>query len=189
MKLSQVAGTVMNKVKSNEVLRKNIESASAMVRISKGESEARHMILRGRSVIVQDDAFKAYNAQYAMTGKNSFGEPIIVVESNIHELEDNIIDFLIAHEEGHIALHKKELNNSFSSLARKINALRGKDTKIELEADEYAADVIGYQNAIDALREFSKVVTHDTDVSEINRRIDNLLAVRTNKHYTNKKER
>ena len=179
----------MNKVKSNEVLRRNVESVSAMVRISKGESEARHMILRGRSVIVQDDAFKAYNAQYAMTGKNTFGEPIIIVESNINELEDNMIDFLLAHEDGHIALHKKELNNSFSSLARKINALRGKDTKIELEADEYAADVIGYQNAIDALREFSKVVTHDTDVSEINRRIDNLLAVRTNKHYTNKKER
>lgn len=168
----------MNKVKSNEVLRRNVESVSAMVRISKGESEARHMILRGRSVIVQDDAFKAYNAQYAMTGKNRFGDPIIIVESNINELEDNMIDFLLAHEEGHIALHKKELNNSFSTLARKINTLRGKDTNIELRADEYAADVIGYENAIEALRKFSKIVTHDADVSEINRRIYNLLVVK-----------
>lgn len=86
-------------------------------------------------VVLNDDAVKAYGLQFAMFTHFYVGtifSPIIIVDNNFMDLEDDVQDFIIQHEIGHM------VNGDISddpSEAYKRNIMH------ELEADNYAVKV------------------------------------------------
>lgn len=101
---------------------------------------------------------RKYDSIFAITCLNIYDEPVIVTDEFFELLPDIAKRFCIAHEIGHI------INNE-------PKELEGKKFSIENEkrADEYAASIIGLENAIKSLESFIKITTPGV----INRRVIN----------------
>ena len=95
--------------------------------------------------------------------------PYIITDSLFNLMSKETQDFIINHELGHFHCHKNLLDSGFE-----------RNDKMEFEADEYSANIVGIENAIKALEEiketldilgFGKV---KECTNEFDRRIENL---------------
>ena len=68
--------------------------------------------------------------------------PCIYVDKLYEKMSKNAQDFVVNHELGHFEYHREQLINGFT-----------RNDKMENEADEYAAQIMGYDNVIEALKE------------------------------------
>lgn len=105
----------------------------------------------------------------------------IVTDSYVKEVENLYFRYFIEyHEQGHIVLghlDSMESQSKFHTAMLSIQAWLGigKGNKIEEEADEYAASIIGYNNVIECLELMNKTFNITLLQSlQINARIRNL---------------
>lgn len=97
--------------------------------------------------------------------------PMIVIDNNFKEMTNNSKLFIVAHEIGHFKYHIHRITNP--EYIRNIND--------EFEADEYAAESIGFENAINGLNELKQTLLdlcfdlEEEGVKEIELRIENLM--------------
>lgn len=95
--------------------------------------------------------------------------PYIITDSIFDLMNKETQDFIINHELGHFYCHKNLLDNGFE-----------RNDKMEFEADEYSANVVGIENAINALKEIKETLDilgfgkAKECINEFDRRIENL---------------
>lgn len=95
--------------------------------------------------------------------------PCIYTDTLYDEMNKNGKDFVIQHELGHFTHHQETMINGFE-----------RNDKMEFEADEYAAQIMGYDNAIDGLKELRRMLvtvslaTNKIGITEVDRRIQHL---------------
>jgi Zn-dependent peptidase ImmA (M78 family) len=95
--------------------------------------------------------------------------PYIITDSIFNLMSKETQDFIINHELGHFYCHKNLLDNGFE-----------RNDKMEFEADEYSANVVGIENAINALKEIKETLDilgfgkAKECINEFDRRIENL---------------
>lgn len=77
--------------------------------------------------------------------------PVIVVDNFLRDAPKSVFDFFVAHEEGHIKHGDLDKVDAFNTLKRVVLSKLGYVQTIELEADAYAAETVGYDNAIKSL--------------------------------------
>lgn len=151
---AKVAQSVKAKVAGNKSVKQVIEARDAMQRLYDDTSRFEHRVIHGIPVILHDDRFKATGRQYAMMVKEPFFPAQIYVESSIFGLESDVIKFIVSHEAGHVHLHSNMEQPLATMAKRELKALMGSIAKEELEADQYAAERIGYRESIVAMRKF-----------------------------------
>lgn len=92
--------------------------------------------------------------------------PCIYVDKLYEKMTKNAQEFVIQHELGHFTHHREQLINGFE-----------RNDKMENEADEYAAQILGYDNVIEALKELKEMLLigsmycNKAGAKEIDRRI------------------
>lgn len=100
----------------------------------------------------------------------NFGDdlvPCIFVDKLFEKMSKNCQDFIIQHELGHFEYHKDQVLNGYA-----------RNDKMENEADEYAAQIIGHDNVILALKEIKEMLglfslyCNKYGMKEIDRRIE-----------------
>lgn len=103
---------------------------------------------------------------------NGLYVPVIMVDYDFtEELNRNTQEFLIYHEMGHYNLQRDYILNGYTE----------REIKLEFEADEYAASIMGVENAIKALEDAKKTLdeisfgTNTLGMEEIDIRIENLI--------------
>ena len=111
------------------------------------------------------------------------GSTKVVVDNYFINLSEEGKKFILFHEKGHQDLkHLVTLSKYFE---RVFNPLRKKVSKSELEADSYAAEILGQAAAISGLKNieellaknfFNKII-HILSIKEINLRIHNLQKI------------
>lgn len=147
-------------IKNRKVIAASIEGVKAQYRMATMETEVSQATINGVDVMVQDDAILATGGLYALAGKNLFGESQIFVSNELLTAPEHVQNFVVAHEQGHIELgHLPEGQMSFGQLVegqaknmlRGVQGAIGQVDKRELEADAYAAEKVGVDNAIIAL--------------------------------------
>lgn len=96
--------------------------------------------------IIQDDlTFRVLHKKYAFITSDD----TIFIDTQFNKLNEHIKDFILYHEIGHkICGHISK--NVLINIKRDIVSLFSV-SKEELEADAFAASIVGYDNAIDAL--------------------------------------
>ena len=96
--------------------------------------------------------------------------PAILVDSNFDELTFDSKRFMVAHELGHYEKHSEKV----------VNPDYVRDINDEYEADEYAAEMIGYELAIKGLEDVKHILdemscgTNVLGMAEVDLRIENL---------------
>ena len=105
--------------------------------------------------------------------ENDIEAPVVIIDYNFEDLSRNAQAFMINHELGHYKLQRDLMMQQEAGLFRTID--------IEFEADEYAAEQIGIENAINALIEVKETMINDLffdednlGIKEIETRIENL---------------
>lgn len=97
--------------------------------------------------------------------------PVVIIDYNFEDVSRNAQEFLVYHELGHYYKQKETIMQQ-NGVYRDIND--------EYEADEYAAEQIGYENAINALNELIVVMDelsgglNIAGIEEVRDRINNL---------------
>lgn len=94
--------------------------------------------------------------------------PVIIIDQNFIEMKPLEKEFFIHHELGHWFTQKDQILSGDST--RRIED--------EYEADEYAAEQIGYEKAIEALKstiETMEELEANADLNELQMRIENLI--------------
>ena len=143
--------------------------------LKKEDPEAVTNILKGDYLgkisnipIYKNASFMINNGLYgACCVKDYLGNYYIVIDNLFSLLNKNTQEFLLCHELGHY--RRGHLEGVFGTIV---------DINNEFEADEYAAGLIGYQEAIDALKEFySKILS----IQNKSNKIDTLLNISVNK--------
>lgn len=179
-----VAGyAVKNRKVIEETVKATIEATKASARIASGNSDYRYETVNGVNVIVQDDAVIAVGSLYGVATKNELGEPVVVVSEDFFELPENVRNFVLAHEEGHVKLHLEEgqstakevIVSHAKNIFRGIQAKAGKVDQRELEADMYAVGKVGVDAVIEGLYHLREAVEskfgRTLGVKEIDNRI------------------
>lgn len=105
--------------------------------------------------------------------ENDVEAPVVMIDYNFEDLSRNAQAFMLNHELGHYKLQRDLIVQQEQGLFRTID--------IEFEADEYAAEQIGKENAIDALIELKEAMINDLfidedsiGIKEVETRIENL---------------
>lgn len=143
--------------------------------LEKEDPEAVTNILKGEYLgeisnipIYKNASFMLNNGIYgACCVKDFLGNYYIVIDNLFSLLDKDSQEFLLCHELGHY--RRGHLEDVFGTVV---------DLNNEFEADEYAAELIGYQKAIDALKDFySKILS----IQNKSNKMDTLLNVAVNK--------
>lgn len=121
-------------------------------------SEKSYLINGETDICIYDEPCDEYlhsqHILYTGVTKVQFGEMsvyMIVVDSDFLKLDENVRNYLLYHEIGHIK--NNHLNMTKEKAKRTILLRRlGILPKMEIEADCYAASVIGKSNTINALK-------------------------------------
>ena len=143
--------------------------------LEKEDPEAITNVLKGEYIgkisnipIYKNASFMLNNGLYgACCMKDYLGNYYIAIDNLFSLLNKNTQEFLLCHELGHYK--RGHLEGVFGTIV---------DINNEYEADEYAAELIGYQEAIDALKDFySKIVSIQNKSNKLN----TLLNISANK--------
>lgn len=104
----------------------------------------------GKEIAVLHDTnlVYAHGMLCACTMKNRFGYDIIVVDGVFMTFNENVQNALIHHELAHIEMKHSENINKVKYMLTNLFTV----PKIEYEADEYAAKIVGLDNMVDALK-------------------------------------
>ena len=95
--------------------------------------------------------------------------PFIITDSIFNTMSEETQEFIINHELGHFHCHRYELDNGFT-----------RNDEMEFEADEYSANIVGVEVAIEALKELKETLDilgfgkFKECTNEFDRRIENL---------------
>lgn len=177
-----VAGYIYSK---RRMMKSAVESIKAAVRIAKGESRFRIATIGHRNVVVQTDAVLAAGSAYGVASRNGLGYPTIFVEEALLYADINVQKFIVAHEEGHLELHMEggsAIKHLISNQSRPYKALFGAVDKRELEADLYAAKLVGVDVAIRGLEGLRAAAIErlgkGMHIKEVNNRIKALRAIK-----------
>lgn len=129
----------------------------------------------GFAVRRSSDSLAAYGIALAGLGivdVDGLYVPVIMVDYDfIEELDRNTQMFLLYHEMGHYNLQKDYILNGYTE----------REIRLEYEADEYAAKMMGVENAIKALEAAKRAIdeisfgTNTLGMEEIDIRIENLV--------------
>lgn len=97
--------------------------------------------------------------------------PGLVMDAEFDELSEETQRFIVGHELGHYKYHQEKVTNP--------EYIR--DTNDEYEADEYAASIVGFENAIKGLEEIKAKLDEVScgmnvaGMNETDKRIENLM--------------
>ena len=97
--------------------------------------------------------------------------PGLIMDAEFEELSEATQRFIVGHELGHYKYHQEKV----------VNPEYTRDINDEFEADEYAANIIGFENAIKGLEEIKDKLDevscgmNVTGMAEIDIRIENLM--------------
>lgn len=106
----------------------------------------------GTIVVVDHEFVRAHGYQLAVVATYENGKHDIFVDNVFMDLSPETQQFIIEHEIGHIMhRHKTELKQ------RQWDMFWGKVHQHEIEADQYAAHMVGKEAAIRALKELYKI--------------------------------
>jgi hypothetical protein len=108
-----------------------------------------------------------------------FNQIVFPDEGELDCLQESTVEFIKLHEAGHCVLHK---DTAVTLFRRYLIALTGNVASIEFEADEYAADRLGYDKAYYALEEL-EMIYHTNKV--ISRELRKRKEVIVNKLWNN----
>lgn len=97
--------------------------------------------------------------QIAMATKNLLDQPVIAIGSAFSTLSESTQAAIIQHEVGHHVLGHLDNMVALTSYngVRNIYPLTGNVISIELEADAYAASIVGNSSMVDALKELREL--------------------------------
>lgn len=97
--------------------------------------------------------------------------PGLIMDAEFDELSEETQRFIVGHELGHYKYHQEKVTNP--EYVRDIND--------EFEADEYAANIVGLENAIKGLEEIKAKLDEVScgfnvvGMQEIDKRVENLM--------------
>lgn len=98
--------------------------------------------------------------------------PCVLVDDLFYKMSKETQDFIVQHELGHFTHHQNQLLYGYE-----------RNDKMEQEADEYAAQIVGYDTAIEALEEIKDILDlvsfgkNKEGMKEIDRRIDYIKSI------------
>ena len=128
--------------------------------------------INAEGYILRKNGSKLLKSRIAIAGMaivefdNEHLVPCIYIDKLYEMMSKNAQDFIIQHELGHFEYHKDKLLDKYKRY-----------DEMENEADEYAAQIIGYDNVISALEEIkemllvSSLYCNKAGAKEIERRI------------------
>ena len=122
------------------------------IRTANAVKKAEVLVIGGHTVKVDKYGFmKSAHAAVAMVAEmKDTGKYQIFVDESFLSLDKDVQLAILAHEDGHIKLGHLENVGALNAYKRAIESLKGAQ-KIELEADAYAATVVGVDSMIKAL--------------------------------------
>lgn len=152
-------------VKLLKEIYKNLGTDDNRTMFNENEINAEGYILRKNTMGLAASNISIAGIQLIQFGINYV--PCVLVDDLYYKMSKETQDFIIQHELGHFTYHQNQLLGGYE-----------RNDRMEQEADEYAAQIVGYEVTIKALEEIKDILDlmsfgkKNLSITEIDKRIE-----------------
>lgn len=164
---------IRRNIKAVKVLKEmndNIGTDDNRISFNADEINSEGYIIRKNTMGLAYSGISIAGMQLIQFGVNRI--PCVLVDDLFYKMSKETQDFIIQHELGHFTYHQNQLLYGYE-----------RNDKMEHEADEYAAQIVGYNTTIKALEEIKDMLDlisfgkNKLAIQEIDNRIDYIKSI------------